>query len=87
MKEADLEKEFGRYGTIERVCVRPSSKTLTALTQTQIRIVKDTHQEAETEIKSEDGEAMKKTSAKKKKKPHRGYAFIVYEREKDMKGN
>ena len=23
---------------------------------------------------------------KKKKKPNRGYAFIVYEREKDMKG-
>jgi hypothetical protein len=25
-------------------------------------------------------------SDKKKKKPHQGYAFIVYEREKDMKG-
>lgn len=24
---------------------------------------------------------------KKKKKTHRGYAFVVYEREKDMKGN
>ena len=23
---------------------------------------------------------------KKKKKTHRGYAFVVYEREKDMKG-
>ncbi len=29
-----------------------------------------------------DGEAPKK----KKKKAHRGYAFVVYEREKDMKG-
>ena len=23
----------------------------------------------------------------KKKKPHRGYAFVVFEREKDMRGN
>lgn len=50
VKEQDLEREFGRFGPIER-----------------IRIVKD-----ETSSKS--------------KKPHRGYAFIVYERERDMKG-
>ncbi|OCK79628.1 RNA-binding domain-containing protein [Lepidopterella palustris CBS 459.81] len=48
----DLEREFGRFGPIER-----------------IRIVTDTHSE-------------EKKSSKKK---HRGYAFIVYEREKDMK--
>ncbi|PGH27668.1 hypothetical protein AJ80_00683 [Polytolypa hystricis UAMH7299] len=48
--EADLEREFGRFGPIER-----------------IRLVEDTNSE------------------KKKKKSHRGYAFIVYEREKDMK--
>ncbi|KAI9715301.1 MAG: hypothetical protein M1828_000901 [Chrysothrix sp. TS-e1954] len=48
----DLEREFGRFGPIER-----------------IRIVKDTH-------------ADEKAS---KKKQCRGYAFIVYEREKDMK--
>lgn len=51
VKEQDLEREFGRFGPIER-----------------IRIVKD-----EATIKS--------------KKAHRGYAFIVYERERDMKGN
>ncbi|ETN44890.1 uncharacterized protein HMPREF1541_09765 [Cyphellophora europaea CBS 101466] len=49
VKEQDLEREFGRFGPVER-----------------IRIVKD-----ETSPKS--------------KKPHRGYAFIVYERERDMK--
>ena len=49
-KEQDLEREFGRFGPIER-----------------IRIVKD--------------EVSGKT-----KKAHRGYAFIVYERERDMKG-
>ncbi|KAJ5200324.1 Nucleotide-binding alpha-beta plait [Penicillium cf. griseofulvum] len=49
VKEADLEREFGRFGPIER-----------------ITLVKDTVSE-------------------KKKKPHQGYAFIVYEREKDMK--
>ncbi|KAM5430380.1 hypothetical protein McanMca71_005676 [Microsporum canis] len=49
VKEADLEREFGRFGPIER-----------------IRIVKD-------------------TKNPNPKKPHRGYAFIVYEREKDMK--
>ncbi|GFF26340.1 U1 small nuclear ribonucleoprotein 70 kDa homolog [Aspergillus udagawae] len=51
VKESDLEREFGRFGPIER-----------------IRIVKDT------------------VTPKGSKKPHRGYAFIVYEREKDMKG-
>ncbi|KAF4339585.1 U1 small nuclear ribonucleo [Fusarium beomiforme] len=51
--ERDLEKEFGRYGPIER-----------------IRIVTDTH-------------AHEKPN--KKKKPHRGYAFVVFEREKDMR--
>ena len=50
-KEVDLEKEFSRFGPIER-----------------IRIVRD------------------EVSAKAKK-AHRGYAFIVYERERDMKGN
>lgn len=48
-KEGDLEREFGRFGPIER-----------------IRIVRD------------------ETSDKKKS---RGYAFIVFEREKDLKGN
>ena len=43
----------------------------------QIRIVKE---ESEPQ---ENGIATKK---KKKKRPHKGYAFIVYEREKDMKG-
>ncbi|KAJ3469275.1 hypothetical protein MRS44_003340 [Fusarium solani] len=51
--ERDLEKEFGRFGPIER-----------------IRIIVDTH-------------AHEKPN--KKKKPHRGYAFVVFEREKDMR--
>ncbi|KAH7041264.1 U1 small nuclear ribonucleoprotein of 70kDa MW N terminal-domain-containing protein [Microdochium trichocladiopsis] len=51
--EHDLEREFGRFGPIER-----------------IRIVTDTH-------------ANEKPN--KKKKPHRGYAFVVFEREKDMR--
>lgn len=38
----------------------------------QIRIVRDTHADEK---------------PNKKKKPHRGYAFIVFEREKDMRGN
>lgn len=41
----------------------------------QIRIVTDTHDPLQTQVKS-----------KKKKKTHRGYAFVVYERENDMKG-
>ncbi|KZF26609.1 hypothetical protein L228DRAFT_15760 [Xylona heveae TC161] len=49
-KESDLEREFGRFGPIER-----------------IRIITD-------------------ANADNPKKVHRGYAFIVYEREKDMKG-
>ncbi|KAK8065804.1 hypothetical protein PG997_012551 [Apiospora hydei] len=51
--ESDLEREFGRFGPIER-----------------IRIIADTH-------------AHKKPN--KKKKSHRGYAFVVFEREKDMR--
>ncbi|KAI9902568.1 hypothetical protein N3K66_001920 [Trichothecium roseum] len=51
--ERDLEREFGRYGPIER-----------------IRVVKDNTSDE---------------TKKKKKKPHRGYAFVVYEREKDMR--
>ncbi|KAI1504225.1 U1 small nuclear ribonucleoprotein of 70kDa MW N terminal-domain-containing protein [Biscogniauxia marginata] len=53
--EHDLEKEFGRFGPIER-----------------IRIITDTHAHER---------------PNKKKKPHRGYAFVVFEREKDMRGN
>jgi len=49
----DLEREFGRFGPIER-----------------IRIVTDTQADEK----------------KLKKRKNRGYAFIVYEREKDMKG-
>ncbi|KAK2767059.1 hypothetical protein FQN54_006377 [Arachnomyces sp. PD_36] len=49
VKEADLERDFSRFGPIER-----------------IRIVTDSQN-------------------KNPKKPHRGYGFIVYEREKDMK--
>ncbi|KAI1337996.1 U1 small nuclear ribonucleoprotein of 70kDa MW N terminal-domain-containing protein [Xylariaceae sp. FL0016] len=53
--EHDLEKEFGRFGPIER-----------------IRLISDTHAHER---------------PNKKKKPHRGYAFVVFEREKDMRGN
>ncbi|WQF75620.1 Putative U1 small nuclear ribonucleoprotein of 70kDa [Colletotrichum destructivum] len=51
--EQDLEREFGRFGPIER-----------------IRIITDTHAHEK---------------PRKKKKPHRGYAFVVFEREKDMR--
>ena len=64
--EKDLEREFGRFGPIER-----------------IRIVTDSA--AETNGTMSDSDA-KNNKSKKKKKPHRGYAFVVYEREKDMKG-
>ncbi len=51
----------------------PSSRTFACsqLTIFQIRIVTDTHQDEK---------------PNKKKKKHRGYAFVVYEREKDMRG-
>ncbi|KAI3343327.1 U1 small nuclear ribonucleoprotein of 70kDa MW N terminal-domain-containing protein [Ustulina deusta] len=51
--EGDLEKEFGRFGPIER-----------------IRIITDAHAHER---------------PNKKKKPHRGYAFVVFDREKDMR--
>ncbi|KAI9779737.1 MAG: hypothetical protein M1839_007235 [Geoglossum umbratile] len=54
VKESDLEREFGRFGPIERASLNHSH-------------------------------AYDPANSKKKKKAHRGYAFIVYEREKDMK--
>ncbi|KAK3322312.1 U1 small nuclear ribonucleoprotein 70 kDa [Apodospora peruviana] len=51
--EHDLEREFSRFGPIER-----------------IRLIKDTHAHQK---------------GNKKRKPHRGYAFVVFEREKDMR--
>lgn len=73
-EERDLEREFGRFGPIERVRIHQdlcySLGTGTDLLR-QIRIVVDTH-------------AHEKPN--KKKKPHRGYAFVVFEREKDMRG-
>lgn len=73
--EQDLESEFSRYGPIERVCAsNPITidcwPLLTSICL-QIRIVVDTHQAEK---------------PNKKKKKHRGYAFVVYEREKDMRG-
>lgn len=75
--EKDLEREFGKFGAIERVRVskissRILSEGLSLTFEMQIRLVTDTH----------EGEG----KSKKKKKPHRGYAFIVFERERDMKG-
>lgn len=63
----DLEREFSRYGPIER-----------------IRIVADNGEKWK-ELK-ERGVDMKKVSKKKKQGASRGYAFIVFEREDDMKG-
>lgn len=77
MKESDLEREFGRFGPIERVLFQklrprwsltspdPQEKTTDI---SKIRIIKDN------------------VTPKGSKKAHKGYAFIVYEREKDMKG-
>lgn len=67
----DLEREFGRFGPIERVrrCF-VHIVNHARLILSQIRIVKKPNGEE---------------SASKKKK-NTGYAFIVFEREKDMKG-
>jgi U1 small nuclear ribonucleoprotein len=71
-KEKDLEREFGRFGPIERVRIIETYIIFLANFEIlQIRIVTDTHQHEK---------------PKKKAKPHRGYAFVVFEREKDMRG-
>ena len=73
--EKDLEREFGRFGPIERVRFRTIHILGSHInSKIQIRIVTNTHE-------ADDG-----VESKKKKKIHRGYAFVVYEREKDMKG-
>lgn len=69
----DLEREFGRFGPIERVLLTQLSlcRAWHLTCRSQIRIVTN-------------AQAEEKAS---KKKRNRGYAFVVYEREKDMKGN
>lgn len=54
----DLEREFGRFGALERV-----------------RIVTDS------------AESARKEQTSRKKGKSRGYAFVVFEKEKDMKGS
>lgn len=78
--EKDLEREFGRYGAIE-----------------YIRIVKDINKEngavddvkmesqSESESKPAKSTKSKKTQVKKIDRKHKGYAFVVFEREADMK--
>lgn len=74
--ERDLEREFSRFGPIERVGVfllgACSNACAHILTSFQIRIVKENPAYAK---------------PNKKTKPHRGYAFVVFERERDMRGN
>lgn len=50
----------------------------------QIRIVRDETEAPSAQENGVNGNDPPKQG--KKKKPHRGYAFVVYEREKDMKG-
>jgi U1 small nuclear ribonucleoprotein 70kDa len=73
--EHDLEREFNRFGPIERVRPLASNTFLERgahlLTIFQIRIVKTDP---------------KYLNPSKKNKPHRGYAFVVFERERDMRG-
>jgi hypothetical protein len=71
--EKDLEREFGRFGPIERVSLSSLfSENDHADRPGQIRIIRDTHAHEK---------------GNKKQKPHRGYGFVVFEREKDMRGN
>jgi U1 small nuclear ribonucleoprotein len=65
----DLEREFGRFGPIERVCLKLLDDWYMA-NMKQIRIVNNPYVEDDAP----------------KKKKQRGYAFIVFERESDMKG-
>lgn len=78
--EKDLEREFSRFGAIERVRLQKVHCRIywdpVVNLIMQIRIVTNTH-----EAIGDDGKLKKK-----KKKAHCGYAFIVYERERDMKG-
>lgn len=68
--DQDIEREFSRFGPIERVGCA-KPPIVAYINLAQIRIVVDTHQDEK---------------PNKKKKKHRGYAFVVFEREKDMRG-
>lgn len=76
----DLDREFGRFGPIERIrIVTDNGETEEAKQEEEVK------QEAE-----QNGDGVKKkvrhTKKKSRKGTSRGYAFVVFEREKDMKG-
>ena len=60
------------YVDLPRVCLLLTLMPMLTWFIAQIRIITDTHAHLR---------------PKKKKKPHRGYAFVVFERERDMRGN
>ncbi|KAI7717958.1 hypothetical protein KC353_g4180, partial [Hortaea werneckii] len=95
----DLEREFGRFGAIERIRIVTDSGEAEKVKNEER--LKDEAETEEARLKQEeqaedkyDGEtklAMKKSkkvvgpARKSRKGLSRGYAFVVFEREKDMK--
>lgn len=97
----DLEREFGRFGAIERIrIVTDSGETEKAKAESEAQRVKEEAEavvEAETKREKEAAESggarrtkrVRKVThpkGKSRKGTSRGYAFVVFEREKDMKG-
>ena len=88
----DLEREFGRFGPIERIrIVADTGESETKKEEAEDAEVKREEEEKQALLANGVNRKKKIKKAKSTKKAtrkgkSRGYAFVVFEREKDMKG-
>ncbi|KAK4546292.1 hypothetical protein LTR36_001969 [Oleoguttula mirabilis] len=85
----DLEREFGRFGPIERIrIVTDNGESEKVGQQEEVKVEREQNGDGAKEGE-QNGDSVKKgkqPEKKSRKGKSKGYAFVVFEREKDMKG-